>query len=124
MPPVPSPLVQAVPPEFSGAWATTLLRRGIPSSGGSPPDNSEETAISRAKVIKRLIDADSHQAETQTESGDFCVPDESDCSDSESLPFSSESELPFLSNETEETGFLPLMDKGKLGPSGPGSSRP
>ncbi len=38
---------------------------GGTNSGGSPSDNPEGTAISRAKTIERLLDADSRQAETQ-----------------------------------------------------------
>ncbi len=101
--PVPSPSVQAIPPELLWYMGRHLAKEGGASNGGSPTDNPEGTAISRAKAIERLvdgIDADSHQAETQTEPGDFCVPDKG-----ESSPSSSESELPLLSNGTRETDF-------------------
>ncbi len=81
---------------FSGTWDTTLLSRGDTSSGGSPTDNPEGTAISRAKVIEWLLDADSRQTETQTEPGDLCIPDKGGSFDSESLPSGSESELAFF----------------------------
>ncbi len=93
-----------------------LRRGGGAGSGRSPTDNSDWVAISRAKVIERLIDADSCQAGTQTESGDFCIPDKGDCSGSELLPSSSESELPFLGAETEETDIchrVRAMDRSK-----------
>ncbi len=80
--PVPSTTAQAIPPDLLWYMGRHPAKQGGISSGGPPTENSEGTAISRAKVIERLLDADSRQAETQTEPGDFCVPDKGDSSDS------------------------------------------
>ncbi len=101
--PVPSTTAQAIPPDLLWYMGRHPAKEGAISSDGSPTDNSEGTAISRAKVIEQLLDTDSHQAETQTEPGDFYVPDKGDSSDLESSPSHSELELAFLSDTTEET---------------------
>ncbi len=88
--PVPSPLAQAIPPELLWYMGHHPAKEGGTSSGGSPSDNAEWTAISRAKVIEQLLDADSCHGETQP--GDFCIPIKGDCSDSGSLPSRSKSE--------------------------------
>ncbi len=103
--PVRSPSAHAIPPDLLWYMGRHPAKEAGISSGRSPADNPEGAAISRAKVIERLLNADSHQSETQTEPGDFCISDKGDSSDSESSPSSSESELPFLSDTNEETEF-------------------
>ncbi len=100
-----SPSAQAIPPELLWYMGRHSAKEGGVSNGRSPTDNPEGAAISRAKVIERLLDADICQAETQTEPGDFCIPDKGDSSDSETMPSSLESGLPFLSDTMEETDF-------------------
>ena len=103
--PVPSPSAQAIPPDLLWYMGRHPAKKGGVCSGGPPTEKPEETAISRAKVIEWLLDADSRQAETQTEPGDFCIPDQGDSSDTESSPPHSKLELPFLSDMMEETDF-------------------
>ncbi len=74
-PPLLSPSAQAIPPDFLWYMGRHSAKEVGISSGGFSTENSEGTAISPAKVIERLLDA-----ETQTEPGDLCIPDKGDSS--------------------------------------------
>ncbi len=60
--PVPSPSAQAIPPDPLWYMGRHPAKKGGLCNGGPPTENLEGTAISRAKVIERLLDTDSHQA--------------------------------------------------------------